>query len=90
MRQILNSNEITTLLTTNLQEWKVGANIEEVLKLNAELDQDDLITICSAEFYDDINDTNDHWNVLEKHLMDTDLSVYSKAAFILIHDIYNN
>lgn len=90
MRQILTSNEIIALLTTNLQAWKVGANIAEVLKLNSELDQDDLITICSADFYDDINHTDDHWNVLEKHFMDTDLSVYSKAAFILIHDIYNN
>lgn len=90
MRSILTSNEIVTILTTNMQDWKLGADIEEVIKLNLELDQDDIVIICSPQFYDDIHDTIDHWNILEKNFMDTDLSVYSKKAFILIHDIYNN
>ena len=58
--------------------------------VNKLLNYDDISTICIPSFYDEIHATNNHWDVLESHFMNTDLSVYSKEAFILIHDIYNN
>lgn len=89
MRIKLTRDEIHQVLTTNIQDWKRYADICEAQDLNEELSVDDIITICSSPFYDDINDEDDLFNVLEKHFLDTDLCVYSSDTFILIHNIYN-
>lgn len=90
MRTLLTRDEVHQVLTTNLQDWKENADIVEAQALNAELTPDDVSVICSPQFFDDINYENDLFNVLEKHFMDTDLCVYSRDTFILIHNIYNN
>ncbi|EBU7866026.1 hypothetical protein SEPL_411 [Salmonella phage SE_PL] len=89
MRTPMTREEIHTVLTTNIQDWKKYADINEAQDLNNELDGEDLDVICSPEFYDDIHSDDDVWNVLEKHFLDTDLSIYSRDTFILIHNIYN-
>lgn len=89
MRKLLNRKEVATILTTNLQEWKLNVNVEEVQCLNNELTEDDISTICSPEFYDDIYSDEMLENVLENHFLESGLGVYSREAFILIHDIYN-
>ncbi len=89
MRIKLTRDEIHQVLTTNMQDWKKYADICEAQDLNAELTPDDLITICSSQFFDDLNDEDDLFNVLEKYFIDTDLCVYTHDTFILIHNIYN-
>lgn len=90
MRTKMNAEEIEMILTTNLEEWKKGADIKAAQNLNEELTEDDISTICSPSFYDDIHDEGlDVIDVLDDHFMDTDLHVYGRAAFILMHDIYN-
>lgn len=91
MRILLTRDEIHQVLTTNMQDWKKYADIEEVQDLNDDLTPDDLIIICSSQFFDDINDTDqDVESVLDKHYIMTDLCAYSREAFILIHNIYNH
>lgn len=86
----LTNDEINTVLTTNIQDWKKSADIVEVTKLNCELSSDDISTICSPEFFDDINDqTQDVCDIMDKHYIDFDVYPYSRAAYILIHNIYN-
>lgn len=85
----LTRDEIHQTLTTNMQEWKINADIEDVQDLNDELTHDDISVICSSDFYDDLYDTSDQWNTLEKYFLDTELNYYSRESFILIHNVYN-
>lgn len=90
MRIKLTSDEIHSVLTTNMQDWKKYADIEEVQELNSELSTDAVMTICSSQFFDDINDQEqDVCDVLDKHFLDYDVFPYSRQAYILIHNIYN-
>ena len=89
MRIKLTSDEIHSVLTTNMQYWKKYADIEEAQYLNSELTPDDLITISSSQFFDDITDYEmEVGEVLDKHFISTSLNV-SRETFILIHNIYN-
>lgn len=89
MRIKLTSDEIHSVLTTNMQDWKKYADIEEAQYLNSELTPDDLITISSSQFFDDITDYEmEVGEVLDKHFISTSLNV-SRETFILIHNIYN-
>jgi len=90
MTKLLSRDEILVVLTTNLQEWKRHADVSDAQDLNDELTEDDISTIISPEFYDDIHSMDDTWNVLEKHFLDTELDIYTRDTFILIHNIYNN
>ena len=90
MRILLTRDEIHQALTTNMQDWKQYADIVEAQDLNAELTPDELITICSSQFFDDINDTEqDVIDVLDTHFIDVELHIYARETFILIHNIYN-
>ena len=89
MITLLTREEIEVVLTTNMQDWKRHADVCEVQDLNEELTEDDISTIITPEFYNDIHSMDDTWNVLEKHFIDTELDIYSRDTFILIHNIYN-
>lgn len=90
MHKLLSREEIHQILTTNMQDWKKYADIEEVQNLNDELSPDDLITICSSHFFDDVNDKcQEMYEILDGHFMNTELSEYHRSTFILIHNIYN-
>lgn len=92
MRIKLTRDEIHQVLTTNMQDWKKYADICEAQDLNEELSVDDIITICSSQFYDALNDCNGSFElalVLDNNFIDNSLSVYTQDTFILIHNIYN-
>ncbi|QOE32209.1 hypothetical protein CPT_Muenster_037 [Klebsiella phage Muenster] len=90
MRIKLTNDEIHSVLTTNMQDWKKYADIEEVQELNDDLSVDEIITICSSQFFDDINDEEqDVFDIMEKHFIAYDVFPYTRQAYILIHNIYN-
>lgn len=67
-----------------------GADVKQAQSLNDKLTEDYISTICNPAFYDDIHDEAlEVVDVLDDHFIDTDLHVYGRAAFILMHDIYN-
>lgn len=89
MRTKLTRDEVHQVLTTNIEEWKKYADINEVQDLNEELTLGDISTIVSSEFYDDMHDLENEWsNVLDKHFL-SDLDVYQRETFMLVHNIYN-
>lgn len=91
MRTMLSRDEIHVVLTTNIQEWKKYVDVAAVQDLNDELTFDDLSVVRSCAFYDDLHDlTLEIEEILDKHFMDTALSIYEREAFISIHNIYNN
>ena len=86
----LTRDEIHQHLTTNMQDWKKYADINEAQDLNEELTPDEISIICSPAFLDDATDAyQDLAEVLDKHFLDPNLSVYSTDIFVLIHNIYN-
>ena len=87
---LLNANDIRTVLTSNMQDWKRNADIENVQELNATLvDTDILHILVSPTFYDDINDLEqDLMSVLDKHYLPYHPHI-KRESYILIHDIYN-
>lgn len=89
--KLLTSSEIHTILTTNIQDWKKYADIENVQDLNSSLkDTDVLYILVSPDFYDDINDTEQKLEaVLDKHFLPYNPD-FKRESYILIHDIYNN
>ena len=89
--KLLTSSEIHAVLTTNIQDWKKNADIENVQDLNSSLkDTDVLYILVSPDFYDDINDTEqDLETVLDKHFL-TYNPDFKRESYILIHNIYNN
>lgn len=89
--KLLTSSEIHTILTTNIQDWKKYADIENVQDLNSSLkDTDVLYILVSPDFYDDINDTEQELEaVLDKHFLPYNPD-FKRESYILIHDIYNN
>ena len=91
MRKVLSSNEIHAVLTTNMQDWKKSADIENVQDLNSVLKETDILHILvSPEFYDDINDLEqDLESVLGKHFLPYHSHI-KRESYVLIHDIYNN
>ncbi|QXL90400.1 hypothetical protein [Salmonella phage NINP13076] len=90
MKNKLTRDQISQTLSFNMQDWKENADICEAQDLNEELTIDEIITICSPTFYDELHAEDDLFNVLENNFMDTDLCVYSIDTFILIHNIYNH
>ncbi|QHR65587.1 hypothetical protein nepoznato_138 [Escherichia phage nepoznato] len=86
----LTTEEMKTVLTTNLQDWKLLVDVLAVCNLNWELTPDDIETIIHPDFYDAIHDDS---IVLETLLDNTwinpDLAAYGRSAFITIHDVYN-
>lgn len=86
----LSTEEITNILTTNLQDWKREADLQAVCKLNVELTESDIDTIINPDFYEAIHDDS---IILETLLDNTwinpDLAAYDRSAFITIHNIYN-
>uniref|UniRef100_A0AAU7PIL3 Uncharacterized protein n=1 Tax=Salmonella phage SalP219 TaxID=3158864 RepID=A0AAU7PIL3_9CAUD len=90
MKNKLTRDQISQTLSFNMRDWKENADICEAQDLNEELTIDEIITICSPTFYDELHAEDDLFNVLENNFMDTDLCVYSIDTFILIHNIYNH
>ncbi|QYC52646.1 hypothetical protein [Salmonella phage SSBI34] len=90
MKSKLSREEISQVLSFNMQDWKENADICEAQDLNEELTVDEIGIVCSPDFYDELHEKDDLFNVLENNFMDTDLCVYSVDTFILIHNIYNN
>lgn len=90
MRLKLTRDEIHSVLTTNMQDWKKYADICEVQDLNDDLKVDEIITICSSQFFDDINDEEQKvCDIMEKHFIWYVDFLYTRQAYILIHNIYN-
>lgn len=79
-----------TVLTANLQDWKLSVDVLAVCNLNRELTPDDIETIIRADFYDALYDDS---TVLETMLdnawMNPDLAAYGHLAFEAIHNVYN-
>lgn len=91
MRTMLTREDIHKVLTTNIQDWKKHADTTAAKELNEALTLDDLCVVCSAAFYDDLNDLGmEMTDILDRHFLNTDLDIYARDAFILIHNIYNN
>lgn len=86
----LTTEEMKTVLTTNLQDWKLSVDVLAVCNLNRELTPDDIETIIRADFYDALYDDS---TVLETMLdnawMNPDLAAYGHLAFEAIHNVYN-
>lgn len=77
------------ILTYNLQDWKRDIdNLDEVLNTNAKITDEDIHTLVSPEFYDDINSDMPVPDVLDKHYLNH-LSG-SRNTFITLHNLYNN
>lgn len=91
MFKLMTREEIETILTTNLQDWKLNADVANVQDLNNTLaDVDILHILLSPSFYDDINDNEqDLESVLDKHFLPYKPE-FKRESYILIHDIYNN
>lgn len=86
----LTTEEMKTVLTTNLQDWKREADLQAVCKLNVELTESDIDTIVSPDFYDAIHDDSIVLEtLLDNAWINPDLAAYSRSAFITIHNIYN-
>ncbi|UYL04638.1 hypothetical protein EBOKLHFM_00018 [Klebsiella phage KP13-26] len=88
--KLLTSSEIHTILTTNIQDWKKYADIENVQDLNSSLkDTDVLYILVSPDFYDDINDVEQELeSVLDKHFLPFNRD-FKRESYILMHNIYN-
>lgn len=86
----LTTEEMKTVLTANLQDWKLSVDVLAVCNLNRELTPDDIETIIRADFYDALYDDS---TVLETMLdnawMNPDLAAYGHLAFEAIHNVYN-
>ncbi|BDU12401.1 hypothetical protein [Escherichia phage phiWec186] len=86
----LTTEEMKTVLTTNLQDWKLLVDVLAVCNLNRELTPDDIETIIRADFYDALYDDS---TVLETMLdnawINPDLAAYGRLAFDAIHNVYN-
>lgn len=86
----LTTEEMKTVLTTNLQDWKLLVDVLTVCNLNRELTPDDIETIIRADFYDALYDDS---TVLETMLdnawINPDLAAYGRLAFDAIHNVYN-
>lgn len=91
MRTLLTREEIKSVLTTNLQDWKRNADIENVQQLNDSMKDTDIIYILvSPDFCDDINDLGqDLESVLDKHFLPFDESI-KRESYITLHNVYNN
>lgn len=86
----LTTEEMKIMLTTNLQNWKIGVDVETVCKLNDQLTPDDIETIIDANFYDALHDDSVNIEtVLDNTWIDPGLSVYGRLAFDAIHNVYN-
>lgn len=87
----LTTEEMKTVLTTNLQDWKREADLQAVCKLNVELTESDIDTIVSPDFYDAIHDDSIVLEtLLDNAWINPDLAAYGRNAFITIHDVYNH
>ena len=78
------------ILTHNMQDWKREIkNLNEVLNINAMLSDDDISTIVSPAFYDDIHTEGLLLvQVLDSHGLD---HLYGERnTFITLHNLYNN
>lgn len=86
----LTTEEMKSVLTTNVQAWKIGVNVESACKLNEKLTTDDIITIISPDFYDALHDDSiDLEIMLDNAWIDPELSVHGRLAFDVIHNVYN-
>lgn len=89
MYTVIPSDMAEWILTHNLQEWKRDIdNITEVLAINEKLSDDDISTIVSPQFVDDIHSDMLVPEVLGMHNLD---HLYgSRNTFITLHNLYNN
>lgn len=86
----LTTEEMKTVLTTNLQDWKLLVDILAVCNLNWELTSDDIETIIRADFYDALyDDSIDLETMLDNAWINSDLAAYGRLAFDAIHNVYN-
>ncbi len=90
-RQFADYKELVQYFTINRTEYKDKAVpfMDDIVQLNRDMIYDDLYTIVTPEFYDDIHDnTLELDEVLDKHFM-TRLDNHKRESFIALHDFYN-
>ena len=90
IRERSTNEEVKQFFSTNMESYKYVAqpHMFMVLELNEQLCSDDIVTICTPAFYDDVNDYFfPLLDVLDKHFLGHLNS--SREAFIALHDYYN-
>ena len=90
-REFANATELVQYFSTNRNESKDKAmvHIDDIVQLNRDMTYDDLATIVTPEFYDDIHDnTLELDEVLDKYFM-IRLDDHKRESFIALHDFYN-
>ncbi len=90
-RQFAVATDLVQYFNTNRTEYKDKAVpfMDDIVQLNRDMTYDDLATIVTTEFYDDIHDNAlDLDEVLDKHFM-THLDYHKRESFIALHDFYN-
>lgn len=89
-RQFADSHELVQYFSTNRTEYKdkAVAFMDDIVQLNRDMSYNDLVTIVSPEFYDDIHSEMSLDEVLDKHYM-IYLNDHKRESFIAVHDFYN-
>lgn len=90
-RQFAGATDLVQYFNTNRTEYKdkAAAFMDDIVQLNRNMNYDDLATIVTPEFYDDIHDnTLELGDVLDKHFM-IHLEDHKRESFIALHDFYN-
>ena len=89
-RKFAGSNDLVQYFNTNSTEYKdkAIAFMDDIVQLNRDMNYDDLATIVSPEFYDDIHSDMSLDDVLDKHFM-VHLEEHKRESFIALHDFYN-
>ena len=89
-RQFADSHELVQYFTINREKYKdhAVAFMDNIVQLNRDMTYDDLSTIVSPEFYDDIHSELPLDELLDKHFM-SHLDDHCRESFIAVHDFYN-
>lgn len=89
-RQFAGATDLLQYFNTNRTEYKdkAAAFMDDIVQLNRDMNYDDLATIVSPEFHDDIHSDMSLDDLLDKHYM-THLEDHSRESFIALHDFYN-
>ena len=85
------SEDIKTILTTNMQDWKVvGKNcLPTVIYANESLDEEDISVIVDPEFYDDLMEGKlSSEDVTDLHFIGY-MGKFPLHILEILHNIYN-